>query len=314
MGVWSVIGVVGLLISACGGDDSSPGDTSGGGGSGATSGTGGAGGAGGTSGGGGSSGSSGAGGAGGTSGTGGAGGASGTGGAPADAGTDSPSDASTTDSGDAGCLAPALHFVTVNDSVALPAAAALKLGAQGTVEAWVYRGPAGGGRVFNDWVGWKEDKFLNVTTSGGLHAGFFLTGGGLVELGSAAGAVAPSSWKHVAFSYDASGARGYVDGVPVASIVSTGDPADESSTAYIGGIFRDGKQEGLVDTWVAELRISAVARYTAAFKPAATLGSDANTLGYWPLSEGVGVVANDASGNGVTGTITGATWGKLPCR
>jgi hypothetical protein len=147
-----------------------------------------------------------------------------------------------------------------------------------------------------------------------VHAGFFLPGGGVVEVASAAGVVTPDSWRHVAFSYEASGARAYVDGALVASAVTSGDPADEPSTAYIGGIYRDGKYEGLVNTWVAEVRISSVARYTASFKPLPTLGTDASTLGYWPLSEGTGTVANDGSGHGVTGTIKGPTWGKLPCR
>ena len=39
-----------------------------------------------------------------------------------------------------------------------------------------------------------------------------------------------------------------------------------------------------------------------------TVVSSSSLVGHWPLNEGAGTVANDTSGNGNNGTITGATW------
>ncbi len=59
---------------------------------------------------------------------------------------------------------------------------------------------------------------------------------------------------------------------------------------------------------ISEVRISRVARYSAAFTPAARFEPDELTVGLYHLDEGDGFVAHDSSANQQHGRIKGARW------
>ena len=57
---------------------------------------------------------------------------------------------------------------------------------------------------------------------------------------------------------------------------------------------------------LSDLRISDKAQYNSSFTPSATLGSDRDTVLYWPLDEGTGSTVPSEEGS-VTATLSGAT-------
>lgn len=59
--------------------------------------------------------------------------------------------------------------------------------------------------------------------------------------------------------------------------------------------------------FLTEIRISSVARYSADFTPATSLGSDSDTMAYWPMTTDGGQTIVDASGNGRDLTVGSST-------
>lgn len=220
-----------------------------------------------------------------------------------DVGTDSP--------GDAPCTALALRFVSTTDNVTIPDSPSLSFGGEGTIEAWFIKEEAGkDGFLFNKWEFAAEDKLLGVMN--GLIVGFtFPVGNGFL---AGATAVPVGKWTHAAFVFSAAGSTVFRDGVADGTSTAMGSPGNSNAPARIGGIFRDGSQFAPMRGFIADVRISDIARYTATFVPPRKLATDANTKAHWKLDEGTGTTANDASGNANTGTITGATWAPVACR
>ncbi|MDA0917753.1 MAG: hypothetical protein O2945_01655 [Planctomycetota bacterium] len=78
------------------------------------------------------------------------------------------------------------------------------------------------------------------------------------------------------------------------------------SVAYNSLLIGGPGYNGVID----EFRISRSARYTKEFIPEQHFTPDEHTVVLYHFDEGFGAVANDASGNGHSGTINAATWVK----
>ena len=120
-------------------------------------------------------------------------------------------------------------------------------------------------------------------------------------------------WYHVAFVWDKDDSmRVFIDGVQSLDIEP--DEPEEGSLAVEGGdqllVIGSGATELLdarFETFrgtIDEVRISAVARYTSDFPLASQpFEPDAFTVALWHFDEGMGDVAEDATGNGFTGVL-----------
>jgi len=111
---------------------------------------------------------------------------------------------------------------------------------------------------------------------------------------------------HLAYVYDGSEERLYLDGQLQESRSATGNVGDGSGLPHIGAIFRDGSISSSFIGYLDTLRISDIARYTTDnFSPLiGDLNSDNNTLLLYNFTESLGSsTVFDLSGNGHTGTL-----------
>ena len=132
---------------------------------------------------------------------------------------------------------------------------------------------------------------------------------------SPAGVVQESSdqcngWQCLAFCYDGSTQtwRHFVDGL---------EQAEGVEDFHIGNTTRDLWIGWHIDEpWHAfaggmrEIRISSVSRYDDWYDHLAPLGSDGDTIAYWPCDDVQGTTLSDGSTNGHDGEINTGAWGK----
>jgi Concanavalin A-like lectin/glucanases superfamily len=187
-------------------------------------------------------------------------------------------------------------------------------GTAATYEAivlWPSAHGGGGSTLFNEWQNFFEDKYLAVVPgpSGALYGYNHPINGGFVIIGATP--VSFDQWHHVAFVYDGSEERLYLDGTLVQSRPASGDVSDADGLGYVGAIFRDGAARdsfiGLIDV----LRLSDVARYAGSSfpPPSPDMTSDANTVLLYTFDEAPGsTTVADASSLTRTGTL-GAGFG-----
>jgi len=127
---------------------------------------------------------------------------------------------------------------------------------------------------------------------------------GVGNLGVIGDAINDGEDHHIAFSWDGSWLRGYVDGVYKGRTAQGGSQNSNSNNLYLlstGG----GEYYGDV---MEEFRLSNTARYTTETSftpPAEEFSSDANTLILLHFNEGVGTNAEDSSSNSNDGTLNG---------
>jgi hypothetical protein len=115
------------------------------------------------------------------------------------------------------------------------------------------------------------------------------------------------AWHHWAMTCSAGVATSWVDGVSVGTTTCY-DPGNMSTATMYLGAGEDGGPYRLTGR-IAEVRVSNIARYTAAFTPQTRFVSDANTMMLLHFDEGTGTTAFDSSGNNNNGTLNGAvTW------
>jgi hypothetical protein len=197
--------------------------------------------------------------------------------------------------------------VTVNDAPSLDLTTAF------TLEAWVYptvAGTAWGEIIYKGDVG--NDGYLleGCTPDAPVPA----VGIGSVPppgtILSGPSALPVNVWTHLAGTYDGATLQLYVNGELVASQAKTGLVPTSAQLLSIGGDTLHGTYfTGLID----EVRI-----YNGAVS-ASQIQKDMNTPLNMPVApaglvaaygfeEGSGTTLSDASGNGNTGTINGATW------
>jgi len=114
------------------------------------------------------------------------------------------------------------------------------------------------------------------------------------------------TWSHLAVTFDTSGtARFWTDGVLIQSESTGYGGTGTGSQLFLGAENGNGNY---YSGYIGPIRISSIERYTGTFTPEPTLQTDNDTLGLWLLSDGVGTITSDSSGNGQDGTIAGATW------
>jgi hypothetical protein len=192
-------------------------------------------------------------------------------------------------------------FDTITDTISVTGDSVI--GSAATIEARVNVVDGGGGNIFNEWTSAEEDKSLGIR-SGGTVSGFLFHVGGYEPLLSST-TVSLNTWYHVAYVYDGSEERLYLDGIKVGSRTASGDAGDSSlGVTAIGAISRDSIMmssfQGLLDT----VRFSTIARYTgdSFTAPAGDLTSDSDTNLLYNFNEPQNsTVVYDLSGNGRNG-------------
>lgn len=190
----------------------------------------------------------------------------------------------------------ALSFDGVNDLVTGPGITGLN--GTMTVEAWIYpTSPIAANEVLmsysNDIVGWS----FELNNTGQVSFWYANTSGtwGVVRGGS----VVADSWNHVAFTYNATSSRVFVNGV--AGIASTANGAISNGTALqLGALASYPRFKGVLD----EVRISSNLRYTGNYAvPTTEFSTDANTIALYHFNSASGQVAADSSANGYSLTL-----------
>lgn len=110
-----------------------------------------------------------------------------------------------------------------------------------------------------------------------------------------------NQWHHIAYTYDGTTQKAYIDGVLDGSNTATFTPATPAQPLFFasnqgGGSFFAGQLD--------EVRISNSVRYTGNFSSSRTpFVTDASTRALWHLDEGSGQVVRDMSGNENNGTL-----------
>ncbi|MCX6776196.1 MAG: M6 family metalloprotease domain-containing protein [Candidatus Micrarchaeota archaeon] len=107
-----------------------------------------------------------------------------------------------------------------------------------------------------------------------------------------------TNWHHIAAVWNGTHAIIYIDGV------QSGSPQAISAIRPSIAKFYIGRQQGgsVIYGTIDDVKIYGTALTSQ------QIADISNLRAYWNLNEGTGTTANDSSGNGNTGTISGATW------
>ncbi len=184
--------------------------------------------------------------------------------------------------------------------------AALKLSTL-TIAAWIRPTalPTGGASAGLVVKGSKSSgEFAFCVGSGGS---LVLSKYGTADLAtSATGLIVADVWQHVAVTHNATQSQLFLNGKLVATGTSGFNLADTSLTIGSGPDGTDPFAGTLADVAIysSVLADTAIASL-AAGKP---LGSVGASVGCWPMSEGSGATVFDASGYGLSVSLSGATW------
>jgi hypothetical protein len=227
-------------------------------------------------------------------------------------------DAST--DGSTGCNNWALHFDGASDFVARDDDPRFDGLPQITVEAWVNFSSIGSHHDI-DYVVVHENVASYTGYSLRLRLGglYFRINDGTSMHTVSGGTPTTGVWHHIAGSYDGSNLRIFVDGVlkgTAAAVAVT--IADSAEPLSIGG---DSAGGASIDGMIDEVRISDIARYTAAFAPpTAPFAVDGNTRALFHLDEGSGQLTADQGATaqarlGATTAVesTDPAWVGAPC-
>ena len=122
-----------------------------------------------------------------------------------------------------------------------------------------------------------------------------------------------NQWYHIAGTYDGQVAKVYINGVEsvLCRIQTLQINHIADNNLYIG-IYKDENEKNFFQGKMTEARLWGVARTPEEIQQnmhQRLTGNESGLVGYWPLNEGSGTVANDKSPNANHGTIEGgATW------
>ena len=195
------------------------------------------------------------------------------------------------------------------------------MGSAATIEARIYltASPIGPTNIYNEYASAQQDKHLGF--DGNELDGFFFGVGTTANTLRVPLTLSLNTWHQLAFVYDGSQERMYLDGSLVGSQTVSGSIGNASGISVVGADPRadstgaggfDPSFRGYIDT----LRVSNNARYSgASYTPVAgDLSSDANTQLLYNFNEAPGsTTIADLSGNGHTGTLgTGFTGSTSP--
>ncbi|GAA5479319.1 LamG-like jellyroll fold domain-containing protein [Haloferula helveola] len=198
----------------------------------------------------------------------------------------------------------ALRFTGVlNQSVTVAADPALNPTAGITISSWV--------RVLD----WNGNRRVLQKGNGDNQYRLLAEGGNLVWDIAGAGRIevplpAVNEWFHVAATYDLDHMRIYVDGALMGNVAATAAMPTTGDPIYLGT-----KTPGSIDGdhlngWLDDTRLYNRALDEVEIAELAGIGIDDGLLAWWPLDDGSGTTAADATGNGHTGTLTAPlpTW------
>lgn len=181
----------------------------------------------------------------------------------------------------------------------------------------------GGGMVFNEFTDSLEDKqfffaYAGETAPSTFNAYHFPASSVLSGMTT----VTADTWHHIAFVYDGTEERLYVNGTLLASRPISITVGNSSGPGYIGSIQRGALFINSFRGYLDAFRISDVARYAGASftPPLGDLPSDANTLLLYNFNEPAGSpTIQDEGPSGRTGTLgsgfaaaTSPTLGAMP--
>jgi hypothetical protein len=203
-------------------------------------------------------------------------------------------------------------FLFSNSTDTISVAGNTVLGDQATYEASVEFNSTsyptgiygGGGNIYNAWQFAAEDERLTISDGGSASAYGFPVG---YPNSLQGGTLTTGVWYDLAWVYDGSQERLYINGSLVASMAGSGTIGSGSSAvAAVGAIFRDGTIAQSFLGEIQSLRISDVARYAgSSYTPTfGDFSDDASTLLLYDFdSAPIGQTITDLSGNGHTGTL-----------
>lgn len=161
----------------------------------------------------------------------------------------------------------------------------------------------GQGNVFNEHTFAQEDKMFRVGPSNIQGFSFPAGGPGVLSLPAN---VSLNAWHHIAYVFDGSADRIYLDGSLVGSRAAVGVIANSAGTPFLGAIFRDSVMVNSFLGYMDSFRMSNNVRYTGTTftPPTGDLANDANTLMLFNFNESPGsTVLNDLSGNNYHGQL-----------
>lgn len=146
-------------------------------------------------------------------------------------------------------------------------------------------GDASFGR-YGIWVSGDQIDFC-VTIDGGSQSCLMSTGG-----------LNPSSWNHIAATYDGTEMKVYLNGVLDASRTLTGAISASDRPLYIGG---DPTEPAFLPGQISDVRLWEVALTEPEIQAGMfdrLTGGEARLVAYWRMDEGTGQMAVDAGPNG----------------
>lgn len=213
-------------------------------------------------------------------------------------------------------LTSVLVFDGQDDCVDLGTQPQFKIQKTLTLELWVYiesqRSWAGlVSKVFD--TGATESGYgLLLDGNSGVYFGAKVPSQGIEYLSSGANTVPLKEWHHIAGTYDGEQLRVYVDGVEKAAqtLVDSTIHHDPDNNLRMG-VYQDNNEMHAFHGKLSEVRLWELVRSQTEIQ--ATMGcrltgAESGLVGYWPLNEGDGAIAQDKTANHNSGTISGATW------
>ncbi len=194
----------------------------------------------------------------------------------------------------------ALEFNGSSNFVAIPDHDNLDLTGDYTIEAWIYchSFTTGNGIVSKYQTGAADGFVLRLGDNQNIS---------FDELQTPTNLLSANTWHHVAGVINGGVCYIYIDGSLKTSSSSYLHASSNSDPVCIGVDFSNRFFDGLID----EVRIWNDARSVTEInnnKNIELTGSESGLVAYYKMSNGSGTTLTDNTGNGHTGTITGATW------
>jgi Leucine-rich repeat (LRR) protein len=170
-----------------------------------------------------------------------------------------------------------------------------------TFEAWIRKAPGAGGTIVSRYGGGADPYHFSVSATGRLQH-YRNVGPWLLE--TADGSIPDNVWTHVAVTYNGVNVSLYINGALAATSIWTSIPSVLGAHVLIGARWNGGTPNEHFTGVIDEVRIWNVARTMGdiAANRFQEIAPHPNLVGYWRLNGN----ANDASGNGINGTLSGA--------
>jgi hypothetical protein len=145
-----------------------------------------------------------------------------------------------------------------------------------------------------------ESSEFGIFLSNGIPAFSIHLDGKYVDVPAGKQPISTHAWHHIAATFDGAIVRLFVDGQLAAEKPGHGKRTPNDLALMIGAdVTKEGTPESFFAGQIDEVRISKVARYSAAFTPARRFEPDADTILLLHMDGSIGPWAYDSSGRGV---------------